>query len=132
MRSGVCDGFRVAPGFPRNRCVVSGVLRDLKGGSLEDDSSRGLTMATSPTHLFLALPLLLTIACASATDRFNDGLDLEAQGHYMEAAYRYADAVEKDVSLQEARDRLLIVGDSAIMVTLGVVSYTHLTLPTKA
>ena len=123
MRSGVCDGFRGAPRFPRNRCAVSGVFRDLKGGLLEDDSSRGLTMATSPTRLFLALPLLLTIACASATDRFNDGLDLEARGRYMEAAYRYADAVEKDVSLQEARDRLLIVGDSAIMVTLEDADY---------
>jgi len=36
----------------------------------------------------------------------------------MEAAYRYADAVEKDASLQEARDQLVIVGDSAIMVAL--------------
>jgi tetratricopeptide (TPR) repeat protein len=63
------------------------------------------------------------MACASATDRFNDGLDLEAQGRYMEAAYRYADAVEKDASLQEARDRLLIVGDSAIMVALEEADY---------
>ena len=36
----------------------------------------------------------------------------------MEAAYRYADAVEKDASLQEARDQLLITGDSAIIVAL--------------
>lgn len=36
----------------------------------------------------------------------------------MEAAYRYADAVEKDPSLQEARDRLVIVGDSAVMLAL--------------
>ena len=78
MRSGVGDGFRGAPRFPRNRCAVPGVLRDLKRGLLEDDSSGGLTMATTPTRLFLALPLLLTIAWASATDRFNDGLDLEA------------------------------------------------------
>ncbi len=75
-------------------------------------------MAQTSRRLFLALPLLLTMACASATDRFNDGLELQAQGRYMEAAYRYADAVEKDASLQEARDRLLIVGDSAIMVAL--------------
>ena len=75
-------------------------------------------MATTLKRVFFALPLLLATACASATDRFNDGLELQAQGRYMEAAYRYADAVEKDPSLQEARDRLLIVGDSAIMVAL--------------
>ena len=75
-------------------------------------------MATTSRRLFLALPLLFTVACASATDRFNDGLELQAQGRYMEAAYRYADAVEKDSSLQEARDRLLIVGDSAVMLAL--------------
>ena len=74
-------------------------------------------------RLFLALPLLLTMACASATDRFNDGLELQAQGRYMEAAYRYADAVEKDASLQEARDQLLIVGDSAIMLALEEADY---------
>ncbi len=43
MRSGVCDGFRGAPRFPRNRFAGSGVLRDLNRGFLEDDSSRGLT-----------------------------------------------------------------------------------------
>ena len=43
MRSGVCDGFRGGPRFPRNRFAVSGVLRDLNRGLLEDDSSRGLT-----------------------------------------------------------------------------------------
>jgi hypothetical protein len=75
-------------------------------------------MATTLKRLFFAFPLLLATACASATDRYNDGLELQAQGRYMEAAYRYADAVEKDPSLQEARDRLLIVGDSAIMVAL--------------
>ena len=76
-------------------------------------------MATTLKRLFFAFPLLLATACASAADRFNDGLELQAQGRYMEAAYRYADAVEKDSSLQEARDRLLIVGDSAIMVARG-------------
>ena len=80
-------------------------------------------MATTPRHLFLALPLLLATACASAADRFNDGLELQAQGRYMEAAYRYADAVEKDASLQEARDQLLIVGDSAVMLALEEADY---------
>ena len=75
-------------------------------------------MATTLRRLILASPILLATACASATDRFNEGVDLQAQGRYMEAAYRYADAVEKDSSLQEARDRLLIVGDSAVMLAL--------------
>ena len=80
-------------------------------------------MATTRRRLFFALPLLFATACASATDRFNDGLELQAQGRYMEAAYRYADAVERDSSLQEARDRLLIVGDSAIMIALEEADY---------
>jgi hypothetical protein len=75
-------------------------------------------MATTLERLLLATPILLPIACASATDRFNEGTNLQAQGRYMEAAYRYADAVEKDASFQEARDQLLIVSDSAIMLAL--------------
>ena len=75
-------------------------------------------MATTLKRLFLSLPLLCATACASAADRFNEGLDLQAQGRYMEAAYRYADAVEKDPSLPDARERLLIVGDSAVMLAL--------------
>ena len=75
-------------------------------------------MATTLRRLVPALTLLVATGCASATDRFNEGLDLQAQGRYMEAAYRYADAVEKDSSLQDARDRLLIVGDSAVMLAL--------------
>ena len=75
-------------------------------------------MATTLRRLFLASLILLATACASAEDSFNEGTDLQAQGRYMEAAYRYADAVEKDASLQEARDQLLIVGDSAIMLAL--------------
>ena len=75
-------------------------------------------MATTLRRFCVTLPLLVATACASAADRFNEGLELEAQGRYMEAAYRYADAVEKDSSLQEARDRLLIVGDSAVILAL--------------
>ena len=75
-------------------------------------------MARTFRRLLLATSILLVTACASAEDRFNEGIDLQAQGRYMEAAYRYADAVEKDASLQEARDQLLIVGDSAIMLAL--------------
>ena len=75
-------------------------------------------MATTLRRLLLVSPILLATACASAEDRFNEGIDLQAQGRYMEAAYRYADAVEKDPALQEARDQLLIVGDSAVMLAL--------------
>ena len=75
-------------------------------------------MARIFRRLFLASSVLLATACASAEDRFNEGIDLQAQGRYMEAAYRYADAVEKDGSLQEARGQLQIVGDSAIMLAL--------------
>jgi tetratricopeptide (TPR) repeat protein len=64
------------------------------------------------------LPIALVAACTSATDRLNDGIALQAQGRYMEAAYRYADAVDRDAELQEARERLLAVGDSAIMVAM--------------
>jgi len=67
---------------------------------------------------FLLLPLALVAGCTSATDRLNDGIALQAQGRYMEAAYRYADAVDRDSELQEARERLLAVGDSAIMVAM--------------
>ncbi len=82
-------------------------------------------MAQTSRRLYLVLPLLLTMACASPADRFNDGLELQAQGRYMEAAYRYADAVEKDASLQEARDQLLIVGDSAVMLALEESEYLY-------
>ena len=58
----------------------------------------------------------LLAACASATDRLNDGIALQSQGRYMEAVYRYADAVDRDAELAEARDRLVAAGDTAIMV----------------
>lgn len=64
------------------------------------------------TALLLALGLVG--GCASAEDRLNEGVQLQAQGRYMEAVYRYADAVEKDPSLAEAQGRVLVVGDSAL------------------
>lgn len=57
-------------------------------------------------------------ACASAGDRLNEGIELQARGRYMEAVYRYADAVEKDGSLVEARHRLRTAGDSALLFAL--------------
>jgi hypothetical protein len=75
-------------------------------------------MAALRTRPALLLPLALALGCTSATDRLNDGIALQAQGRYMEAAYRYADAVERDSELVEARDRLLAVGDSAMMIAM--------------
>ncbi|HIF22548.1 MAG TPA: hypothetical protein EYQ27_11735 [Gemmatimonadetes bacterium] len=66
----------------------------------------------SATLLFV--PLLLLTACASAGDRLSDGVRLQAEGRYMEAAYRYADAVDKDGTLDEARQRLLAAADTAL------------------
>lgn len=75
-------------------------------------------MASVRSRLPLILPLALLTACASATDRLNEGMALQSQGRYMEAVYRYADAVEKDRELVEARDRLLAAGDSAVMFAM--------------
>jgi hypothetical protein len=66
----------------------------------------------------LILPLALVAACTSATDHLNNGIELQAQGRYMAAAYRYADAVESDSELVEARERLLAAGDTAIMIAM--------------
>jgi tetratricopeptide (TPR) repeat protein len=64
------------------------------------------------------LTLALMAACASATDRLNDGIALQSQGRYVQATYRYAEAVEKDRELIEAQDRLLASADSAILTLM--------------
>lgn len=63
----------------------------------------------------LTLALVAT-ACASAGDRFEQGIEAEAYGRYYEAAMRYVEALEKDEDLVEARDRLMEAGDSAIVI----------------
>lgn len=75
-------------------------------------------MASVRFRLPLLLPLALLTACASATDRLNEGLALQSQGRYVEAVYRYADAVERDRELVEAQDRLLAAGDTAVLVAM--------------
>lgn len=75
-------------------------------------------MAYRRFRLATLLPLALLTACTSATDRLNQGIELQAQGRYFEAAYRYADAVDRDRELVEAQDRLLAVGDSAVMAAM--------------
>lgn len=64
----------------------------------------------------LLVPLaLLASGCTSATDHLNNGIELQAQGRYMDAVYRYAEAVESDSELVQARERLLAVGDTALL-----------------
>ncbi|MDA0328027.1 MAG: hypothetical protein O2958_03280 [Gemmatimonadetes bacterium] len=75
-------------------------------------------MASARTRLALLLPLALLAACASATDRLNEGITLQSQGRYIEAVYRYVEAVEKDRELVDAQDRLLAAGDSAVLVAM--------------
>lgn len=64
------------------------------------------------------LLVALLAACTSAMDHLNNGIELQTQGRYMDAVYRYAEAWESDSELTEARDRLLAVGDTAIMIAM--------------
>lgn len=57
---------------------------------------------------------LLMAACASAEKRLEQGMELENQGRFDQAVGRYVESLEKDPELQEARERLVSVGDSAI------------------
>lgn len=66
----------------------------------------------------LALSLFLA-ACASAGDRFEQGLEAEAYGRLREAAFRYVEALEKDAALASARARLQTVGDSVVKLELA-------------
>ena len=61
----------------------------------------------------LAVAILLS-ACASATKRYEQGQELELQGRSLEAAQRYIDALKKDASLTDARQRLTETGGRAI------------------
>lgn len=63
----------------------------------------------------ILLTLALASACASAEDRLNEGMDLQTQGRYIEAVYRYIDALEKDAALTAAQERLLAAGDTAVV-----------------
>ena len=71
-----------------------------------------------PFFTLLLLTTGLLTACASAGDRLNEGMRLQSEGRYMEAAYRYADAVDKDGTLEEAHERLKAVADSALRRTM--------------
>jgi len=62
----------------------------------------------------LGAVLVVVTACASATDRFEQGLELEAQGDHYAAALRYIDALAKDSSLDGVRIRLTEAGTRAV------------------
>ena len=61
-------------------------------------------MIRLPLQSLLFLAVLLT-GCASAGKRLEQGIEAEAEGSYYEAAIRYVEALEKDETLAEARDR---------------------------
>jgi hypothetical protein len=75
-------------------------------------------MAVRELRLALLPLLALATACASAGDRLNEGIELQAQGRYIQAVYRFADAVDRDSELLEARERLVAAGDTAIRVAM--------------
>ena len=75
-------------------------------------------MAARDPRPALLLALALTTACVSAGDRLNEGIALQSQGRYVEAVYRYADAIERDGELAEARERLVAAGDTALAVSM--------------
>ena len=75
-------------------------------------------MATLRIRSALLLSVAFATACASAEDRLNEGIALQSQGRYIQAVYRYADAVEKDRELVSARERLRAAGDSAVLVAM--------------
>jgi len=76
---------------------------------------RGLRRAAAAA---LVAATAFVCACASAGKRLEQGLDAEARGDWFEAARRYADALEKDPSLEEARRGLLAAGDSAVRLAM--------------
>ncbi|MEQ9399071.1 MAG: hypothetical protein RJQ04_07850 [Longimicrobiales bacterium] len=53
-------------------------------------------------------------ACASAADRYDEGLALEAEGRWRDAALRYVDALDKDDTPAGTRERLALALDSAV------------------
>lgn len=75
-------------------------------------------MIPRPLQGLLVLAALLT-GCASAAKKLEQGIEAEAEGSYYEAAIRYVEALEKDATLGEARDRLLEASDSAVSIGLA-------------
>lgn len=69
--------------------------------------------------MFLGLAALSALGCVSAEDRLEEGVQLQNRGQYMQAVYLYADAVERDGSLGEARERLVAAADTAMGMALS-------------
>ena len=93
------------------------------GVSLSSRPSRSGFQATpcvarsgAAVRIRLALILLAAAACgcASATKRFEQGAELEAQGRYAEAAERYIQALRKDPGMPGARQHLADLGPRII------------------
>jgi hypothetical protein len=75
-----------------------------------------------------AAALALTLAagaCASATDRLQQGMELEQRGRPVDAARRYIDALKKDASLADARTRLQETGNRAVQDYLAEATATE-------
>lgn len=53
-------------------------------------------------------------ACVSAKKLFEEGIDLQNQGRFREAAVAYIEALRKDPALEGARDRLQEAGQEAV------------------
>jgi len=69
--------------------------------------------------LTAALCLLTAAGCASAGKRYDQGIEAEGRGEYVEATKRYIDALKKDRNHAEARDRLRQVAPKAVDTYLG-------------
>jgi tetratricopeptide (TPR) repeat protein len=74
-----------------------------------------LRMPRSAWRALVAVALAASAAgCASASKRYEQGVQLEQQGRAADAAQRYVDALKKDRTLADARTRLLDAGQRAI------------------
>lgn len=69
----------------------------------------------TPLRLALwALCVVVLAGCASATKRYDQGMELQMQGRHEAAVSRYVQALEKDPTLVEAREQLHEAGGLAI------------------
>lgn len=64
--------------------------------------------------LTAVLCILTAAGCASAGKRYDQGIEAEGRGEYVEATRRYIDAIKKDRNHAEARERLRQVAPKAV------------------
>ncbi|MEE9207034.1 MAG: hypothetical protein V3U67_01470 [Gemmatimonadota bacterium] len=79
----------------------------------------------SGSHWGVAMCALLVFGCAGAQKRYEQGLDLENEGRYAEAATRYIQSLEKEPNQPAVRDRLRNVGGLAIQEYLEDSRLSH-------